>query len=93
MFDDEDPTCLTDLHEDIEKGETLLRVFLEDEPGRSSDPESLKRLIAAGKAKAIHEGKEPMERLLGDCFPREYTLTDACLTNSGFIWFHKHFYL
>jgi hypothetical protein len=25
--------------------------------------------------------------------PREFIIKDACVTNSGFVWFHKHFYL
>jgi hypothetical protein len=28
-----------------------------------------------------------------DYFPRAFTITDACVTNADFVWFHKHFYL
>lgn len=26
-------------------------------------------------------------------FPQEFTVQDACMTNSGYVWFNKHFYL
>lgn len=32
-------------------------------------------------------------KLPKDFFPREFTVQDACMTNSGYVWFNKHFYL
>lgn len=32
-------------------------------------------------------------KLPKDFFPREFTVQDACMTNSGYVWLNKHFYL
>lgn len=32
-------------------------------------------------------------KLPKDFFPREFIVEDACMTNSGYVWFNKHFYL
>jgi hypothetical protein len=34
----------------------------------------------------------PLE-LPDDYFPRQFTVKDACVTNSGFVWISKHFYI
>lgn len=32
-------------------------------------------------------------KLPKDYFPRTFVVEDACMTNSGYIWFNKHFYM
>ena len=32
-------------------------------------------------------------KLPEDYFPRKFVVEDACMTNSGYVWFNKHFYL
>ncbi len=92
--DDPDPTCLSELDQDIDKNETLLRLFLEREPGRTGTFERMKEMLESGKAKRIFKANEADYWVMADeCFPHEFVITDACLTNAGFVWFHKHFYL
>ena len=32
-------------------------------------------------------------KLAANYFPRTFVVEDACLTNSSYVWFNKHFYL
>lgn len=97
MADEEDPTCLAELQGDIDKNETLVRLFLERKPGEYLDPGYVKSLVTSGRMKAILEaseaGEEDLRRIVNQDFPADFTVSDACLTNAGFIWFHKHSYL
>src|SRR5262249_14968272 len=97
LANDEVPTCLTELQDDIAKDETVLRLFLEKRPGGLGDPEYLKQLVTSGRLKEIlranEAGGEAFERVVRDCFPSDFTLSDACLTNAEFVWFHKYSYL
>jgi hypothetical protein len=70
----DDPLCLGELNDDIERKETVIRLFLE--------AESIKGI-----------GRHLIGELPPDYLPRDFTVTDACATNAGFVWFHKHFYL
>lgn len=70
MFGD-DPTCLAELAEGIDKSQMVIRIFLQDD--RDEDTFYLK----------IPEGY----------FPRKFRVEDACVANSDFVWFHKHFYM
>ncbi len=69
----DDPTCLTELAEEIEQKQTVIRIFLQAEQIQGKGPHCLGHL-------------QP------DYLPRDFTIADACVTNSGFVWFHKHFY-
>ena len=95
--DEKDPTCLTELQEDIDKNEMVLRLFLEKRPGGLGDPEYLKQQVVSGRLQEIlranEAGEEAFERVVQDCFPGDFTVSDACLTNAEFVWFHKHSYL
>lgn len=82
----DDPFCLPELAEDIAKKQTLLKLFLE------SDSIVPKYVSARMSYEAIRELLDNLT-LPAEYFPQEFVITDACLTNAGFIWFHKHFYL
>jgi hypothetical protein len=95
--DERDPTCLTELREDIDKNEMVLRLFLEKRPGGLGDPEYFKQQVVSGRLREIlranEAGEDAFERVVRDCFPGDFTVSDACLTNAEFVWFHKHSYL
>lgn len=86
--DPDDPTCLTELQQEIEKGETVLRLFLNDNKG-----DYFKRLRQSGEAEALINGSKTFEQILTQYWPSTFIISDACLTNAPFIWFNKHFYL
>jgi len=96
-LDEKDPTCLTELQEDIDKNEMVLRLFLEKRPGGLGDPEYFKQQIISGRLQEVlranEAGEEAFGRVVRDCFPGDFTVSDACLTNAEFVWFHKHSYL
>jgi hypothetical protein len=87
-----DSTCISELAEDIDEGHRLLRLFLEEVPRREL-LDYWKQLMKAGKGRLFEGGADEMKMLLADFFPHQMQLTDACLTNAEFIWFHKHSYL
>ena len=73
--------CLSDLADDL--GSCVLKVLLNDDVDDARRFAHLKHTIA--RAQRIS--------LLPDYFPRVFTVTDACVTNSKRIWMGKHFYL
>ena len=82
----DDPFCLTELAEDIEKKQVFLKLFLESESVvENYDLDQM----------PIEETIEFFNNLSlpTDYFPRKFLITDACLTNAGFVWINKHFYL
>jgi hypothetical protein len=91
-LEDDDPTCISTLDEDIGKNQFFLRLFLEEVPRRKST-EYLEELTKAGKRHLLKGGVAEMELLLDGFFPHEMAVSDACLTNADSIWFHKHFYM
>ncbi len=44
-------------------------------------------------AHQILRPEQKLGRLVASDLPRVFTVTDACVTNADFIWFHRHFYL
>jgi hypothetical protein len=90
--EDTDPTCIGELANDIDRHQALLRLFLEEDPRREL-VEYWKEMISAGKAHLFGVGLPEMEGLLEGFFPHEMCVSDACLTNADFVWFHKHSYL
>jgi hypothetical protein len=73
--------------------------------GNSTDPTCLReldedinqnevviRLFLEGR-KIGSLGPHILGKLPLDYLPQEFTIKDACMTNAGFIWFHKHFYM
>lgn len=69
-----------------------MRLFLEASP-REDLADHLKSLLRAGKGKLLLGGVAEMNVLLADFFPYVMAVSDACLTNADFLWFHKHSYL
>lgn len=74
--------CLEELDQSIKEDGTLLKVFL----------------IDVAKRPVAHETDlSKRMRLLNDpsqiSFSIEISVIDACVTNSGFMWINKHFYL
>jgi hypothetical protein len=94
---EDDPTCLTELTEDLDKNQAVLRLFLEKRPGNFGDPEYLKRMVLSGGAgkmlRALNSEGEEFKRAVDGCFPTDFSVSDACISNAAFVWFHKHFYL
>ena len=71
--------CLEELDQSIKEDGTLLKVFLEDVANRPvANETTFWRLI-----------NDPSQIP----FPIEFRVIDACVTNSGFAWIMKHFYL
>ncbi len=81
-----DPHCLAELSEDIDKQQTLLKLFLTNESVLARyDRERM----------SPRELKDVLDNLAipDDYFPRTFVIQDACYTNSNFVWFLKHFYI
>lgn len=78
-FLEDDPTCLTELAEDVSKNMTVCRMIL----NRSNPREWNKN----------NRMMEMIASLPSGYFPQIFVIRDACITNSEFVWFHKHFYL
>jgi len=94
--DDEDPTCLAELVQDAQVGHEWLKVFLDVEPRRDSMAEYLHVYQEAEQAGAKDASSTAYDRLLrqvDSLFPSRFRIRDACVTNSDFVWFHKHFYM
>lgn len=97
-LEDRDPTCIESLVEGLPEEKEWLLVFLELDP--RGDP-FMERFHA--RQRAIEAGVAPEEaydvclqeavEALPTRFPAKFKIIDACITNSDFIWFHKHFYL
>lgn len=97
-FEEKDPTCIEGLVERLAEKKEWLLVFLELAP--RGDP-ILERFNATQHAIqtgvpveeastfALHQAIEALPAR----FPTKFKIIDACITNSDFIWFHKHFYL
>lgn len=91
---------------DSEKAEEITREMRElaaDTNEDFNDPTCLQNLNEALETKQTFlrlflqtdhkaQGRERLGLLLPGFFPREFTVKDACVTNSDFVWFHKHFY-
>jgi len=91
----EDPTCLTELEEDVARNEVLLRLFIENKPKEFDDPEYVRGLVLDGRVQRIMKASadgDVLRRLVDEHFPGYFIVSDACITNADFIWFHKHFY-
>jgi len=85
LLDDNDPTCLEQLQEDINHEDAFVKLFLEERPNRTLK----ERLTSSTQLGAALSGGLDV---LDNYFPRTFEVVDACLTNSAFVWFHKHFY-
>src|SRR6266436_1926062 len=73
ISEDDDPTYITTLDEDIGKNQIFLRLFLEEVPRRKST-EYLEELSKAGKRHLLKGGVAELEQLLDGFFPHEMAL-------------------
>jgi hypothetical protein len=72
--------CFEQLIADLDTRSCVLKLFLQDE-------------IEFDTRNARNKPTRPRLNLPDNYFPRELVVIDACVTNAGFVWFHKHFYL
>ncbi|MBZ5530062.1 MAG: hypothetical protein LAO20_01405 [Acidobacteriia bacterium] len=96
--DDEDPTCMTDLVQDTQAGHEWLKVFLDLWPARKAVTEFMEAVKKAQRnpvpgQDAFSVAFEQLLREVEGLFPAQFRIRDACITNSDFVWFHKHFYM
>ncbi len=84
----DDPTCLNELANDLAENRTLLKLFLRGESGILRYLRQLPEEIRDQESMKIPENFE----LPANYFPHSFLLTDACVTNANFVWFHTHFY-
>ena len=78
----DDPTCLAELADSLNMHHFVVRLFLELPP----DTDGLPPLDDPAHWFAPF-------RLPTSYFPKTFTVSDACMSNAGFVWFHKHFYV
>ena len=91
-----DPTCISLLIEHLDNRKTFLKVFL-----RSDTPEgATRRLIDQARRDPDFERAGLVEktvmRLIEEAeqrLPQDFEVEDACLTNSNYVWLHRHFWL
>ena len=74
---------LEDLADDFDPNRVVLKLYLQDD---ISQDEHARHLMATMRTKG-------QLALPADYFPRSFTVESACVTNAGFIWFARHFYL
>lgn len=77
-----------ELVEDIEENKAYIKLFIEMK-NRNEFSQNVSKKIRHFRQK----GLRPKYELLKDFFPHTLVVTDACLTNSDFVWINKHFYL
>jgi len=94
--DGEDSTCLAELVQDTQVGHEWLKVFLDVEPRRDFMAEFMnayREADQAGAADAFSAAYDRLSREVDGLFPSRFRIRDACVTNSDFVWFHKHSYM
>jgi hypothetical protein len=84
---DTDLTCLGELQDEIAKNRDVLRLFVEEQPRRNMKEHMLAMAKGGGMSADF------VDRFLSGYFPKDLVVTDACLTNAPFIWFHRHFWM
>lgn len=73
-------SCLEELRDGIVENKTYLMLFLE-----SSNPNMAEMSMRDRMARVYDPAKIR--------FPIVFTVADACVTNSSFVWMNKHFYI
>jgi hypothetical protein len=95
---EKDPTCIESLLEAAAKGKEWLLVFLDLVPQGNPILDASNAATAARKAGVPDDEVfsyifDRAVEALPSRFPARFRIVDACITNSDFIWVHKHFYL
>lgn len=70
---------VTDLLDEFDKNETILKVFLEERPKRPFPPPP--------------EWERWVRERSSMPFPKTMEIVDACITNAESVWLSKHFYM
>jgi hypothetical protein len=91
---EEDPTCLNDLIEEGQKGYESLMIFLDLWPIRNAIAEYMQAVKQAqSTGDPVATALDELLLRVNDLFPGTFKIRDVCITNSDFVWFHKHFYM
>ncbi len=72
--------CLEELRDGIEQNDVHLLLFLESESPNVSDMTVMERMARLRDPSTIE-------------FPIIFSVVDACVSNSPFVWMNKHFYM
>ena len=81
MFFDDDPEyCVREIHDQISRDQVWLKLFFRTTSLELSEMDWKNKLRQTLNLELIQ-------------FPLSFRCVDACLTNSPFIWFSRHFYL
>jgi len=93
---DKYPTCIEDLIQDAKQGTEWVKVFLDIWPRRNALMEYMQALMKAQQDRIPNPSASAFSKLMDEAdqmFPSQFQISDACITNSDFVWFHKHFYM
>ena len=94
VSDDGDPTCIRELVDYTQEGCEWVKVFLDVWPIRNAFEEYMAafRKWPTGTDADHHVLMQLMHQVDG-LFPSQFRIRDVCITNSDFVWLHKHFYM
>lgn len=91
-----DPTCISSVLEHLEAQKTFLKVFLRCE----TDERAMQRLMSEARQDPDFEQSglvdNTIARLVEEAekrLPKDFVVDDACLTNSTYVWLHRHLWL
>lgn len=91
-----DPTCMSSVIENMDDERTYFKAFLRCD----TDDGAIKRLIAEAKRDPDFERSGLVDRTVARLIeeaekrlPCEFVVEDACLTNSTYVWLHRHLWL
>jgi len=95
IADQSDPTCLSELIGNIDNSRAFMRLLLTCDSTevwiKSRWKQALETSVNFEEAttRAFNQGMNDFEERL----PGTFAVEDACLANSDFVWFHKHFWM
>ena len=91
-----DPTCVSLLIEDLNVQKSFLKLFLESDPNANAMHRVVREYESDLKSGASAQIDDTIARLVlhaEEGLPLSFVVTDACLTNSTFVWFHRHLWM
>lgn len=93
-----DPTLMASLVKEAQAGHEWLKIFLDVWPARDSLSEymeAVKKVQQSGVSEfeASSVAFDALLLRVDGLFPGQFLIRDACITNSDFVWFNKHFYM
>ena len=96
FFDRPLRTCVSLLIEDLNAQKSFLKLFLESDPNANAMHRVLREYESDLKSGASAQIDDTIARLVlhaEEGLPLSFVVTDACLTNSTFVWFHRHLWM